>query len=88
MRLVFGCCIFKNVPINSTEIGLIVDGIDGGADVLNNRAIVRKNDSERIMVYNIGIALHDIYFAGKIYNLCHEVSPGISLDPPTEKFWA
>ena len=58
------------------------------SDVLNNRAIGRENDSERIMVYNIGIALHDIYFAGKIYNLCHDVSSEISLDPPTEKFWA
>lgn len=29
----------------------------------------RENDNERILVYNIGIALHDIYIANKIYKM-------------------
>ncbi|HZH87973.1 MAG TPA: hypothetical protein VFD78_02235 [Chitinophagaceae bacterium] len=31
----------------------------------------RESDDERILSYNIGIALHDIYLAKKIYNLSH-----------------
>lgn len=29
----------------------------------------RERDDERILVYNIGIALHDVYFASKIYEM-------------------
>lgn len=37
-------------------------------DVVNGIKEGRKNDKERIMVYNIGIAIHDIYFAYNLYN--------------------
>jgi ornithine cyclodeaminase/alanine dehydrogenase-like protein (mu-crystallin family) len=37
--------------------------------VLHKDIIGRENDDERILSYNIGIALHDIYIARKIYNL-------------------
>lgn len=36
------------------------------ADVVNRKCSGRENDEERIIAYNIGIALHDIYYAGKI----------------------
>ena len=31
--------------------------------------IGRENDEERIIAYNIGIALHDMYYAGKIFDM-------------------
>lgn len=39
------------------------------ADVLNGTIPGRENDNERILSYNIGIALHDVLFAYKILNL-------------------
>lgn len=56
-------------------------------DVVNGRAPGRENDRERILAYNIGIALHDLYFAGKLYELCGQDCPEVSLNAPTEKFW-
>ncbi|MDR1227352.1 MAG: ornithine cyclodeaminase [Prevotellaceae bacterium] len=51
----------------------------------------RTADKERIIAYNIGIALHDIYFASKIYNLLmSSASPTFkehSLSAPACKFW-
>lgn len=51
-------------------------------DVLNGTREGRKNDQERILVYNYGIAIHDLYFAMKLideakdedveYNFCKE----------------
>ena len=44
------------------ELSKVIQGEDKG----------RENDSERILVYNIGIALHDVYIADKIYTLLTE----------------
>jgi len=60
-----------------SEVSDVVRGIHPG----------RKNDKERILAYNIGIALHDIYFAGKIYELIGDTCPEISLNAPKDKFW-
>ncbi len=57
------------------------------SDVVNGNNPGRENDEERIIAYNIGIALHDIYFASKIYSMCGKDCPEINLDPPTDKFW-
>ena len=38
------------------------------AEVLNGVCKGRESDDERIIAYNIGIALHDITFANEIYN--------------------
>lgn len=38
-------------------------------DVLRGDAPGRLSDSERIIAYNIGLGLHDIYFASKIYDI-------------------
>lgn len=59
-----------------SEVSDVVNGINEG----------RKNNKERIIAYNIGIALHDIHFAGKIYSMIDDCD-SISLDPPKEKFW-
>lgn len=59
------------------------------SDVLNGTVEGRQNDSERILAYNIGLSMHDIYFAEKIYQLAVNQKAGldISLDAPKEKFW-
>lgn len=59
------------------------------SDVLANIAKGRENDEERIIVYNIGIALHDIYFAKHIYDALKDkiALSAIDLKPPKEKMW-
>lgn len=37
-------------------------------DVLNNKMLGRSNDEERILVYYYGLAIHDLYFARKIFD--------------------
>ena len=55
-------------------------------EVVNGRKPGRESESERILAYNIGISLHDIYFAGKIYERLSQTEE-FSLNPPEEKFW-
>ena len=57
------------------------------SDVVNGKVPGRTDDRERILAYNIGISLHDIYFAGKIYELLAAHCPEADLRAPTEKFW-
>ena len=41
------------------------------SEVLLQQATGRMDDSERIIAYNIGLGLHDVYYATKIYErLC------------------
>ncbi len=58
-------------------------------DVVNGIVPGRENDDERILAYNIGLSVHDMYFAAHIYDLLkdNENLPEINLDAPTEKFW-
>ncbi len=37
------------------------------ADVVNGKAPGRESETERILAYNIGLSIHDIYLAEKIY---------------------
>jgi ornithine cyclodeaminase len=39
------------------------------SDVLKGENIGRSSDDERILSYNIGLGLHDVYFASKIIEL-------------------
>lgn len=57
------------------------------SDVVNGIKAGRENDEERILVYNIGIALHDIYFAGQIYNKMENSATEVEFLPPAERFW-
>lgn len=58
------------------------------SDVVSGNTKGRENDQERIIVYNIGIALHDIFFAEKIYQLLDgDRGTTVDFDPPMEKFW-
>jgi len=48
----------------------------------------RETDQERILVYNIGIALHDIYYAGKIYSMLKTAElPDIQMSFLNTKYW-
>lgn len=59
------------------------------SDVLNGTVEGRQNNAERIIVYNIGLSMHDIYFSRKIYELAkiRKFGQEISLDAPRRKFW-
>lgn len=63
------------------------------SDVINRRAAGRESDKERILVYNIGVSIHDINFAARIYHLmCSKPSKyntltDVDMHDPTEKFW-
>lgn len=57
------------------------------SDVVNGKKPGRESNEERILVYNIGIALHDIYYAGKIYNKIGENAKEVEFKAPTERFW-
>ena len=46
----------------------------------------RTSDSERILAYNIGIALHDIYFAKCFYEQGLGIE-NIDFESPVDKFW-
>ena len=56
-------------------------------DVANNKFPGRENDEERILVYNGGIALTDMYWAMKIVEKIGDNCPQIPMSYPTERFW-
>lgn len=56
-------------------------------DVLSGKVEGRKSDKERILSYNIGLGLHDLLYAIKIYNIIKETSPEIEIKRVTDKFY-
>ena len=50
-------------------------------DILNDENFVR-NDGDRILAYNIGISIQDIFFASKIFDMVEEQD-----DKLQDKFW-
>ena len=59
---------------------------DEFANVLLNKVQGRENDKERILAYNIGLALHDVYFASKILDLEKDERSEYKLRNPLPKF--
>jgi alanine dehydrogenase len=58
------------------------------SDVLKGRAQGRINNKERIIVYNIGIAIHDIFFAEKIYQILNSgTETNVNFKASMQKFW-
>lgn len=57
------------------------------SDVLNGRLDGRTNERERILSYNIGIAIHDLYFAKKIYDRLKDDCIDVDLESPKEKIF-
>ncbi len=47
----------------------------------------RESDRERILAYNIGISLHDIYFASRVYDLVAGQALEVEVENETRKFW-
>jgi alanine dehydrogenase len=56
-------------------------------DVLDQKVHGRESDNERIIAYNIGIALHDIFFASQIFLLLGSKGTKVNLYPPAGKIW-
>ncbi len=60
------------------EIGEVLAGNDVG----------RRNSNQRIINYNYGLALHDVVYASKIYEmLADKVVPSVKIVKETDKFW-
>lgn len=60
------------------EIGEVLAGRDPG----------RKSQDQRIIDYNYGLALHDVVYASKIYELIADMDvPNVKIVKETEKFW-
>ena len=58
------------------------------SDVLSGEKVGRKDDSERILSYNIGLGLHDVLFAAKIYEKVTYLGlMDIPIIKESEKFW-
>jgi len=57
------------------------------ADVLANKSPGRSTDKEKILVYNIGLSIYDIYIAYKVYSMLSEIPDTVSLPVPEKKFW-
>lgn len=57
------------------------------SEVLLGKNPGRESEDERILAYNIGLGLHDVLFANKIYELTQEKSPSIPFEKATDKFW-
>ena len=58
------------------------------SEVLLEKVPGRENDDERIICYNIGLGLHDAFFASIIYDKIDKTSlPRIVIDKPQGKFW-
>lgn len=59
------------------------------SNVINHKAVGRENDGEKIIVYNIGLAIHDVNYAIHIYEMLKDEGKILDVDmkTPTEKFW-
>ena len=58
------------------------------ADVLENKKLGRANSKEKIIAYNIGNSIFDVFFAKKVYDLLKGTETiNIDLKSPKEKFW-
>ena len=47
----------------------------------------RRSDNQRIIDYNYGLALHDVVYAAKIYEILKNESFEIEIEHETAKFW-
>ncbi len=58
-------------------------------NVIENNIAGRENDSERILSYNIGLGLHDVVFASKIFDMCKNdpTIQNIAWQKEIDKFW-
>ena len=57
------------------------------SDVLLGNKPGRESDDQRIIAYKIGIALHDMVFASKIYDMLANDEPLVALNVGLSKHW-
>lgn len=58
------------------------------ADVVNGNAAGRESEKERILAYNIGLSIHDVYYAYKILKMSDmSEMKDIDFAEPKTKFW-
>lgn len=58
------------------------------SDVVNQRSPGRENDNERILAYNIGLSIHDVNYAARIYESIDKVSlTDVIMNLPEERLW-
>lgn len=57
------------------------------SDVLLGNKPGRESDDQRIIAYNIGIALHDMMFASRIYDMLANDEPLAALNVGLSKHW-
>lgn len=57
------------------------------ADVFTGTTEGRTSDTERLLSYNIGLGLHDVLFAHKIYEMAGAEAPEVKTEHPSAKFW-
>ncbi len=75
---VSGFKYFRQFESKLTEVASVTKGEFPG----------RRSPEERILVYNIGISLHDIFYASKIEErLSSPPACSINLEKPQTKFW-
>ena len=55
--------------------------------VLQGKSAGRTGDDERILSYNYGLGLHDIYFAARIYEMTKGQMPAFRLEKERAKTW-
>lgn len=72
-------CGFKlfNQWRDYNEIGEVLSGRDPG----------RCSDEQRIIDYNYGLALHDVVYAAKLYEILMNKCKDLEVKRETEKFW-
>ena len=56
-------------------------------DVIDGKIKGRESDKERILSYNIGLGLHDIVYASKIYEVLKDNAMEVKVEHEIDKFW-
>ena len=56
-------------------------------DAANGRVTFRDNDSQRIVIYNGGLAIFDLYFAMKTLEKVGDEVSDLPMSYPTKRFW-
>ena len=56
-------------------------------EVIEGRRPGRESDKERILSYNIGLGLHDVVYASKIYECLQDMLANTPMEREVEKFW-
>lgn len=63
------------------------------SDVIQGKAAGRENDMERILAYNIGVSMHDVFYAARIYEMLKnrpeffDQLTNADMHDPVDKFW-